>query len=107
MDRSEYPSKQGSASSGWLILDYGSIIVHIMTPQLRNFYKLEKRWKDAEIYEYSSHFTKLYEVGQDGNNERTSSWLGENESNEVKRHRDFDNDDRKYRESDENDVFWS
>ena len=43
------PKKQGDASGGWIILDYGSIIVHIMTPQMRNFYKLEKRWKDAEV----------------------------------------------------------
>jgi hypothetical protein len=27
----------------------GSIIVHVMTPQMRNFYKLEKRWKEAEV----------------------------------------------------------
>lgn len=27
----------------------GSVIVHIMTPQMRSFYKIEKRWKDAEV----------------------------------------------------------
>lgn len=31
----------------------GSIIVHIMTPQMRNFYKLERRWKDAEVVDTS------------------------------------------------------
>eukprot|EP00596_Hydrurales_sp_CCMP1899_P010693 CAMPEP_0119042446 /NCGR_PEP_ID=MMETSP1177-20130426/15221_1 /TAXON_ID=2985 /ORGANISM="Ochromonas sp, Strain CCMP1899" /LENGTH=145 /DNA_ID=CAMNT_0007009249 /DNA_START=278 /DNA_END=715 /DNA_ORIENTATION=+ len=49
----EQPSKQGSAVSGWILLDYGSIIVHVMTPQMRNFYKLEKRWKEAEIVDLS------------------------------------------------------
>lgn len=43
------PDKQGEAASGWIILDYGSLIVHVMTPQMRNFYKLEKRWKNAEV----------------------------------------------------------
>ena len=45
----ERPVKQGDASGGWILLDYGSLIVHVMTPQMRNFYKLEKRWKDAEV----------------------------------------------------------
>ena len=27
----------------------GSVIIHVMTPQMRNFYKLEKRWKDAHV----------------------------------------------------------
>ena len=35
----------------WLFLCFtsGSVIVHVMTPQMRNFYKLEKRWKEAEV----------------------------------------------------------
>jgi ribosome-associated protein len=41
--------KEGTAASGWILMDYGSVIVHIMTPQMRNFYKLERRWKDAEV----------------------------------------------------------
>ena len=28
-----------------------------MTPQLRNFYKLEKRWKDAEIFDVESYLS--------------------------------------------------
>eukprot|EP01038_Epipyxis_sp_PR26KG_P012025 gene12025-16096_t len=40
---------QGTAASGWILIDYGSVIVHIMTPQMKSFYKLEKRWKDAEV----------------------------------------------------------
>ena len=48
------PSKQGVADSGWILLDYGSVIVHVMTPQIRQFYKLEKRWKDAENVDISN-----------------------------------------------------
>lgn len=50
----EQPSKEGDAASGWILLDYGSVIVHIMTPQMRNFYKLEKRWKDAEVFDLTN-----------------------------------------------------
>jgi ribosome-associated protein len=35
--------------SGWLLLDCGSIIVHIMLEELRSFYELEKLWFDAPI----------------------------------------------------------
>ena len=55
---SQQPSKEGDAASGWILLDYGSLIVHIMTPQMRNFYKLEKRWKDAEVLDLSECFTQ-------------------------------------------------
>ena len=30
----------GDAASGWILLDYGPVIVHIMTPQMRGFYKV-------------------------------------------------------------------
>lgn len=53
MDHQESPNKEGDAASGWILLDYASVIVHIMTPQMRNFYKLEKRWKDSEQLDLS------------------------------------------------------
>ncbi|KAJ1431230.1 hypothetical protein B484DRAFT_448493 [Ochromonadaceae sp. CCMP2298] len=41
-------AKEGTAASGWILMDYGSIIAHIMTPQMSAFYKLEKKWAGAE-----------------------------------------------------------
>ncbi|RYY84869.1 RsfS/YbeB/iojap family protein [archaeon] len=38
-----------TGGGGWVCMDYGGIIVHIMTPTMRTFYKLEKKWKDAEV----------------------------------------------------------
>ncbi|PJZ69616.1 ribosome silencing factor [Leptospira perolatii] len=40
-----------SASSGWTLLDYGDFIVHIMTPEKREFYNLDRLWRDAERIE--------------------------------------------------------
>ena len=34
-------------STGWIALDYVSIIVHIFTPQEREFYNLDSMWNDA------------------------------------------------------------
>ena len=35
-------------STGWVALDYGSLIVHIFTPDQREFYSLDKMWSDGE-----------------------------------------------------------
>ena len=36
------------SDSGWILLDYGDILVHIMTPEKREFYALERLWRDAK-----------------------------------------------------------
>lgn len=40
--------KGGNAMSGWMVLDFGEVIVHVMTPELREFYALEQLWSDAK-----------------------------------------------------------
>ena len=36
---------EGSAESGWIILDYGDIMVHVMTPRSRLYFDIEGKWK--------------------------------------------------------------
>lgn len=55
----EQPLNQGTADSGWILLDYGSVIVHIMTPQMKNFYKLERKWKDGEFVDLTRILDQL------------------------------------------------
>lgn len=38
---------QGNVSSGWIILDLGDIVVHIFSPEEREFYALEDMWDKA------------------------------------------------------------
>lgn len=38
----------GDTSSGWMVVDFGDVVVHIMTAELREFYALEKLWSDAK-----------------------------------------------------------
>ncbi|KAL7573513.1 hypothetical protein ACA910_019828 [Epithemia clementina (nom. ined.)] len=35
---------EGSAESGWMLLDYGTVMVHIMTPKSRLFYNVQGQW---------------------------------------------------------------
>lgn len=41
-------------STGWNILDYGSVIVHIFTPHDREYYDLDRMWADAEKVDVES-----------------------------------------------------
>ncbi len=36
-------------STGWVCLDYGSVIIHIFTRNEREFYALDEMWKDSEL----------------------------------------------------------
>ena len=35
-------------TTGWIVLDYESVIVHVFTPDQREFYNLDSMWSDAE-----------------------------------------------------------
>ena len=41
-------SRQGTAESGWILLDYGDVVAHVMTPKSRAYYDLEGFWKNGQ-----------------------------------------------------------
>jgi len=41
--------REGSTNAHWVLLDFGSVIVHIMAPPERDFYQLERLWAEAPI----------------------------------------------------------
>ncbi len=40
--------REGTAESGWILLDYGDLTIHIFAPEQRDYYRLEELWKDAQ-----------------------------------------------------------
>ena len=40
---------EGSAESGWLLLDYGDVVVHVFLEDTRSFYALDRLWGDAPL----------------------------------------------------------
>jgi len=40
---------EGSGSTGWILMDYLDVVVHIFTPETRGFYRLEQLWGEAPM----------------------------------------------------------
>lgn len=43
--------KEGYAGGEWILLDFGEIVVHVMTEKTREFYDIERLWDEAIILE--------------------------------------------------------
>ncbi|MBM3414072.1 MAG: ribosome silencing factor [Bacteroidetes bacterium] len=48
----EKPYRQeGQRQMQWVLIDYVDVVVHVITPEFRRFYKLEEMWSDADCTE--------------------------------------------------------
>lgn len=46
----EHPfSIEGRDERSWILMDYGSVIVHVFAPEAREYYRIEKLWGDAPV----------------------------------------------------------
>lgn len=51
----ETPYKhEGHQAQQWIIIDYVNVVVHVMLPETRKFYRLEEMWSDAAMAEHNS-----------------------------------------------------
>jgi ribosome-associated protein len=49
----ELPYKhEGRQGEQWILIDYVNVVVHIMLPEPRKFYRLEEMWSDASVLEH-------------------------------------------------------
>ena len=50
--KNEYKKKgrvEGRAQEGWLVLDYGDVVIHLFSPDQRKYYDLEELWSDGKV----------------------------------------------------------
>lgn len=40
---------EGNPDAGWILLDYGDVVIHVFDARTREFYRLEELWKDARV----------------------------------------------------------
>lgn len=54
-DNGEPPLRvEGLRSGGWILVDFGCVIVHIFLDETRKFYNLERLWADAPVLDEDS-----------------------------------------------------
>lgn len=44
-------SVEGRDERTWILMDYGSVVVHAFLPETRDYYRLDKLWGDAPVVE--------------------------------------------------------
>lgn len=52
------PNHVEGKTTGWILLDYGVVVVHLFTPDQRELYSLEHLWGDAKQTDISSIVTE-------------------------------------------------
>ena len=50
--------REGMDVAKWILLDYGSIVVHIFQKETRDYYKLEELWGDGDIEAINDELTE-------------------------------------------------
>ena len=105
------PRGQEGGSSQWLVLDYGIIIVHIMTPEMRRHYCLEELWdKNLIVYQGGEELPPPSQEGQaawdneepfDNEDDYDIEFDDDDEDFEDDYDDDYDEEDEEFNEEDE------
>lgn len=41
--------KQGNSRDGWVVVDYGDVVIHLLSPDQREYYQIEELWEDGKV----------------------------------------------------------
>jgi ribosome-associated protein len=41
--------KQGFSRDGWVVVDFGDVVVHLLSPDQRDYYQIEELWEDGKV----------------------------------------------------------
>ena len=41
--------KQGNSRDGWVVVDYGDVVVHLFSPDQRDYYQIEELWEEGKV----------------------------------------------------------
>lgn len=41
--------KQGNSRDGWVVVDFGDVVLHLLSPDQRDFYQIEELWEDGKV----------------------------------------------------------
>lgn len=44
-----HPQFEGEVTDGWLLADFGGVVVHVFAPEARDYYRLDELWSDAPV----------------------------------------------------------
>ncbi len=55
----------GQEESGWVLIDFGEVVVHLFSADARGYYTLESLWEDAPRLDWASEETTLERVSEE------------------------------------------
>jgi ribosome-associated protein len=58
--------REGKGNAEWVLLDYGSFVVHIFSERAREYYDLERLWRNAERIDFPAPERPTQEQGDSG-----------------------------------------
>lgn len=41
--------KQGLSRDGWVVVDFGDVVLHLLSPDQRDYYQIEELWEDGKV----------------------------------------------------------
>lgn len=66
----DHPQRvEGYQGGGWILLDYGDLIIHVFLPDEQEYYKLPRLWKDAKFTKFDEEGNVIAETEEAENEE--------------------------------------